>query len=139
MPRLPLPRGPEHQSWVIDLTPPELVRPTWTPETAPYNYTPAGVWVRKAMPARGVMLAPRLLVKLADYVNRMRGELHDEFRVPRDYSARPVAELILATALVEDDTTFAVVQIEPNGRVWFRYRLDADRWAWHPDAPKAGA
>lgn len=46
---------------------------------------------------------------------------------------------ILAKALIEKDTSFAVVLVEPNGRVWFRYRLDADVWAWHPDAPKAGA
>lgn len=139
MPRLPVPRGTEHESWVIDMTPPELVSRTWTPETAPYNYSPAGVWARKAMPARGVIRARRLLDKLADLVERSQGDLHDVFKVARDTHPRVVADLILAKALIEDGTSFAVVLVEPNGRVWFRYRLNADVWAWHPDASKAGA
>lgn len=136
MPRLPLPRGSAHDSWVIDMIKPELVSQTWTLETAPYFYTSAGAWVRKAMPARGVIRASRLLDVLADYAERMRGELHDEFKVPRETSARAVADLIVATVLVEDNTSFAVVLVEPTGRVWFRYQLNDDVWAWHPDAPR---
>lgn len=139
MPRLPLPRGSEHESWVIDMTPPHLVGQTWPGGTAPYSYSPAGVWVRKAMPARGVIRAWRLLDKLADLVERSQGDLHDEFKVDRDTHSRAVADLILVKALVHDGTSFAVVLVEPNGRVWFRYRLATDVWAWHPDAPKAGA
>lgn len=139
MPRLPLPRGPEHESWIIDMTPPDLVSQTWPGGTAPYSYSPAGVWVRKAMPANGVIRARRLLDKLSDLVERMQGDLHDEFRVERDTHPRVVADLILAKALIEKDTSFAVVLVEPNGRVWFRYRLNTDVWAWHPDASKAGA
>ena len=139
MPRLPLPRGPEHDAWVIDMTPPQLVSQTWPGGTAPYSYSPAGVWVRKAMPARGVIRAPRLLDVLADFAERMQGDLHDEFEVDRDYPPRAVADLILAKALVEEGTPFAVVLVEPNGRVWLRYRLTTDVWAWHPDSQKAGA
>jgi hypothetical protein len=117
------------------MTPPALVRKTWTPDTVPYSYTPAGVWVRRAMPARGYMLGPRLLSRLADYANRMQGEVHDEFRVPRDAPDDDLAQLILAKALIERDTTFCVLNVQPNGRVWFFYRMQRTP-SWHPDAPR---
>jgi hypothetical protein len=117
------------------MTPTEWVRQTWTPETAPYNYTPAGVWVRRAMPDKGYMLGPRLLAVLADYAERMQGELHDEFRAERDRPAEDLAQLILALALIEDGTPFYTLMVEPTGRVWMTYRMQ--RFAsWHPNAPR---
>ena len=133
-PRVPLPRGPEHEVWIVDMTPPALVRKTWTPATAPYSYTPAGVWVRRTMPDKGWMLARRLLARLADYAGRMEGELHAEFRAEREAPPEDLAELIVATALIEDDTPFCVLNILPSGRARLFYRMECTAVSWHPDA-----
>ena len=133
--RIPLPRGDEHEAWVFDTTPTEWLRKTWPAHKAPYRYSPAGVWVRKAMPRNGRMLAPRLLAKLADFALRMQGDLHDEFKQPRDVDPDDLAVLILVKALVEEGSPFVVYNVEPSGRVWF-----FDEWvrlaSWHPDAPR---
>lgn len=133
--RIPLPRGEEHQAWVFDTTPTEWLRKTWPAHKCPYSYSPAGVWVRKAMPRNGRIRAERLLAKLADFVVRMQGDLHDEFKVPRDSAPEDVAQLILAKALIEAGTPFVVYNVEPSGRVWFFHRLRRTA-SWHPDAPR---
>ncbi|UMG92842.1 hypothetical protein [Nocardioides sp. TF02-7] len=91
-----------------------------------------------AMPDSGVVRAKVLLKRLEDFVVRMQGDLHDQFNADRAISPDYLAELILAKALVEDDTPFCVYNLEPSGRVWFFYRLR--RFAsWHPDAPRPNA
>jgi hypothetical protein len=136
--RIPLPQGPEHEAWIFDVTPTHWLRRTWPANKCPYRYTAAGVWVRKAMPRSGRVRAERLLAKLADFAERMQGDLHDDFRVPRDTPTRLVAELILARALVEERTPFVVYNVEPTGRVWFFHRCERTA-SWHPRAPRSDA
>ena len=135
--RIPLPkRG--HEAWVLDTTPTEWLRRTWPTSQCPYSYTPAGVWVRLAMPRNGRIRAELLLTKLADFADRQRGELHDEFKVPRDTPAREVAEHVLARALMEKQSPFVVYNVESWGRVHFFHRSRV--WhSWHPKAPRGDA
>ncbi|KAA1423189.1 hypothetical protein [Nocardioides antri] len=127
--RLPLPRNEDHVAWVVD----QYRRKD---RRDPSNYeTPATAWVHLAMPDRGQVRAERLLARLADFADRMQGDLHDEFRVPRDFSCDDLAQIILAKALVEKGTPFAVYNIEPSGRAFYFYRL-IRLATWHPDAPR---
>jgi hypothetical protein len=138
-PRIPLPQGPDHEAWIFDTTPLAWLRKTWPAHKCPYAYTPAGVWVRKAMPKAGCIRAQRLLAKLTDFADRMQGDLHDEFKLPRSCSAQDLAELILATAVIERDTPFMVYRIKPNGRTIVFHRLRPLVGSWHPNSPKRGA
>lgn len=127
--RLPLPRNEDHVAWVVD-------QQHRKDRREPSNYeTRATAWVHLAMPERGQIRAERLLARLANYAERMQGDLHDEFKVPRDMVCDDLAQVILAKALIEKGTPFAVYNVEPSGRAFFFYRLN--RWAtWHPDAPR---
>jgi hypothetical protein len=134
---LPLPKGPEHESWVVDFTPMELLRKTWPTHKCPYRYTPAGQVVRRAMPWRGWVRYDVMVKRLTKYVERDRPHLNEQFNLPDDWTDEMVAIWLLAKTQLEDDTPFAIFNLWPNGRAVVMYRLEAIG-SWHPDSPGRG-
>lgn len=137
LPRIPLPKGPEHQAWVVDMIDPVLFNKEWGPATAPHDYSPAGVWVRMAMPWNGVRRADLLLKRLADYAHREQGRMHQQFGAPRDWPNEDLAKAILGLAVNEPNANFMIINIAPSGRSVFFHRLRATG-SWHPDSPERG-
>jgi len=136
---IPLPRGDEAESWLIDTTPPTWLERPWPTQACPYRYTVCGTYLRLAM-ACSKLPTLEALRRLTDHVHRWQREVHDAVGMARDADDEDVATLVLMRAVYEPDSPFIIITVNPNGRAaWYGGRYASSGYGvytWHPDGPR---
>lgn len=138
-PALPLPPGPAHECWLVDLTPPKLVSRSWIGPNCPYRYSAAGVIVRQSMPPKGYIRYQHLLRRLTGLAGRYRssGDLA-EFKLPSEWTDEMLAMFLIAMVCVEQATPFVWINVGPSGAMVMFDRLRPFQLQ-HPDTSSVRA
>jgi len=111
---IPLPKGDQPESWLVDLTPPRWLRKTWPTRSCPYRYTVPGTYLRLAMASNKVRL-PKSLDRLTDHVHRWQGEVHEAMNMAQEWDDRILALLVIEQAVFEEGSPFIIIRSCPDG------------------------
>ena len=138
---IPMPRGTEPETWLLDVTPWPHVFRHYIGMPYPFRYSAIGRRVRISMPAKGLIRTDLLLEELAAYTETLP-DGGASLGLHPDWEPREKATVMLANVIFDPRTTFIAYTVHPNGRVVANCGKfdppDFARLSWHPSVPWGG-